>query len=105
MINKMENAIPAQIKKYFWDVKIDKLNPAEYPYFVIGRILEYGDEDAVKWMTRKFQKSVITKTLLENRNISRKSAEYWAVTLGLPKNKIRCLKEFYQKRQKVHWPH
>ncbi len=99
----MKNAIPAQIKKYFWDVKTDKLNPAEYPYFVIGRILEYGDTDAVKWMMGKFQESVIAKTLQEDKNLSRKSAEYWAAILNLPKNKILCLKRSYQKTQKVHW--
>ena len=96
--------IPTQIKKYFWDVKTDRLNDVEYPYFVIGRILEYGDENAVKWMVKKFQKSLIAKTLFKSRDLSPKSAEYWAATLGLPRNKIRCLKKFYRKTQKVHWP-
>lgn len=89
--------------KIFWDVNLAK-NGKEAP-FIIGRILEYGDPDDIKWMFKKFKKSQIKQTVLKNKNISPKSANFWALFFGVPKNKILCLKPSYRKMRKSHWPY
>lgn len=87
----------------FWDINLKK-DKREAP-FIIGRILEYGDENDIKWMFKNFKSSQIKQVVLKKRDLSPKSAIYWASILGLQKNKILCLKTSYQKMRKSHWPY
>lgn len=97
--------LPAYLKKLFWDVNFDKLDPEKYSQYVIGKILEYGDIKAVKWMFDNFKKKEIVKTLTEAKGCSARSAGFWSLILDIPSNKIPCLKKSYQKMQKSHWPY
>jgi len=40
--------LPEFLKKYFWDVDFSKLDKEAYSQFIIERILEYGDQKAIK---------------------------------------------------------
>ncbi|MBU1159652.1 MAG: hypothetical protein ABIJ28_04285 [Patescibacteria group bacterium] len=94
--------IPRELKKYFWDVDTDKLDIKTYPEYVILRVLEYGDATALRWLFRNFKKSDFKKVLTKRRGISAKTANYWGLILGIPRNKILCLRKQYQdKRQKI----
>ncbi len=97
--------IPKKFKKYFWETDFENLNKKDYSAYIIERILEYGDREAVIWMMKNFKKSQIKQILAEKRGISRKSANYWSLILDVPKNKILCLKRSYQEVQKSHWPY
>ena len=96
--------IPVNIKPYFWDVDIGKLNPKQYPEYIIGRILEYGRPDAVQWVIKTFDKKLIRQSVKKNREMSRKTAEFWGNYFGLRKKEILCLKKPYQKTQNAPWP-
>jgi len=96
--------IPLKFKKYFWDSDFDKINLKKDASFIIGRILEYGDKEAIRWMMKNFKKAELKQTLLKKRGLSCKSANYWANIFNIPKNKILCLKKSYQKMQRIHWP-
>lgn len=97
--------IPDNIKPYFWEVDTAKLNPKQYPEYIIGRILEYGRPDAVQWVIKTFDTNLIKQTVKKSREISRKTAEFWRNYFGLRKNEILCLKKPYQKAQNKLWPH
>lgn len=91
-------------RKLFWDVNFENDVKKNAP-FIIGRILEYGDENDIKWMLENFKIFQIKQILSGKRDISLKSANYWASILGVPKSKILCLKTSYQKMRKSHWPY
>lgn len=91
--------IPVKIRRYFWEVDVKKMNPKQYPKYVIGRILEYGRPDAVQWVIKTFDKKLIKQTIKKNTEMSRKTAEFWRNYFGLRKNEILCLKKHYQKTQ------
>lgn len=97
--------LPKFLSKYFWDIDFKKLDAEKYPYYVIERILEYGDEKAVKWMMENFKKTQIKETLIKKRGISRKSAIYWASIFNISKDEILCLSKSYQKMKESHWPY
>lgn len=97
--------LPAFLIKYFWDVDFSNLNAKEYPTFIIERILEHGDEKAVKWALNNFSDFQVKRVLLSRKSFSKKSANYWSLILGIPKNKILCLSRSYQEMQKSHWPY
>lgn len=92
-------------KKIFWDVNLKNNKISENASFFIGRILEYGDENDIKWMFKNFKISQIKQAIFKKRDLSPKSAIYWASILGLHRNKILCLKMSYQKMRKSHWPY
>lgn len=100
-----KKSLPEFLSKYFWDIDFKKLDATKYPYYVIERILEYGDEKAVKWMMDNFKKTQIKYTLIKRRGISKKSAVYWALILNISKNKILCLNKRYQSRFEKTWPY
>jgi hypothetical protein len=97
--------LPESFSKYFWDIDFNNLEVEKSSVFVIERILEYGDEKAVRWMLKNFDSSQIKKILSKRRGFSGRSANYWSLILNIPKNKILCLNKLYQKMQKSHWPH
>lgn len=102
MIVKMKK-LPLFLKQYFWEVNFDKLNPNKYPYYIIGRILEYGDEKAVKWMFENFETKKMKRAIVKRRDISPLSANYWRLVLDIPKNKILCLKKQFPSKLQKTW--
>lgn len=96
---------PQFLKKYFWDVEFKGINLEEHESYIAERLLEYGDPGALSWLLGNIKKETIKKILFRERALSPKSANFWAVFFGLPRNKILCLKKPYLKRRKSHWPH
>lgn len=74
--------IEEKIKKYFWDVDFKSLNPKENKKYILERILEMGDDNAVNWMFKTYSKKDISDTLKNNRKISKKSSNFWNFILS-----------------------
>ncbi len=97
--------IPFYLHKYFWDVKVESFNKKGNSTFTIERILEYGDSKAVNWLTNNFDLKAIKEVVSKSRRLSPKSANYWALILGIDKEKVKCLQKSYLKIQKRFWPY
>jgi len=104
--------IPSYLRKYFWDVKIESLSkkgnstlPAGRQAFIIERILQYGDRRAVNWLSNNFGLKDIKEVASKSRRLSPKSANYWALILGLDKRGVKCLQKSYLKTRKRFWPY
>ena len=96
-------SLPKFLKKYFWDVDFLKLDKDFHHRFIIERILEYGDEKAIRWLSKHFKKSELKKTLIERKDLSPLSANYWGLILNVPRNKILCLRKQSQKKPERTW--
>jgi len=95
--------LPSFLKKYFWNVDFSELNLEEDSFFVITRILEYGDIKSLCWLFKHTNRIQIKEVVIKSRELSPKTANFWSLFLNLDKNKILCLKKSYQKMQKSHW--
>ena len=95
--------LPQFLKKYFWDVDFSKLDKEIYGSFIIDRILEEGDEKAVRWMRDNFDIAQIKNVLFNSKNLSPKSANYWQLIFNLKRDKILCLRKSFQKKQRLIW--
>ncbi len=84
--------IPKHLHPLFWDVRLDDFNPGGYPEYTIGRILELGDEDAVKWMRETFPEAVIRRVIATDGSLSRKSATYWASRYRIAPDEVAALR-------------
>ena len=97
--------LPKFLKQYFWDVDFEKLDYTKYPKYVIGRILEHGDEKAISWMKNTFSRRDIVDALTINRELTEKSANFWAVVLDVKKEKVKCLNKSFLEIRKQFWPY
>ncbi len=95
--------IPETLKRYFWDVDLEDLSKNKFSYFVIERLLEFGDRKAVKWMKDNFSLEEIERVVCTSRNLSRKSANFWRIVFDLDEDKILCLKRSFRNEQKAIW--
>jgi hypothetical protein len=83
--------IPPELRPWFWDIKAEDFDPAAHPDYTILRILEYGDEKAVAWLRRNFPEEEIRRVIRAGRNLSRKSANYWALVYKVPLEEVAAL--------------
>ena len=97
--------IPKHLRHYFWDINVDKLDPEKKPYFVISRLLDKGNVEAVRWVRKQYSEDKIKKTLINYRDFSLKSASFWALIYKLPLEKLKCFQKPYLKMRKELWPY
>ena len=97
--------LPAYLNKYFWDVSFEKIDLDRSRTYVLKRVLEYGDEKAVQWMWDHYKRSEVTDALCRFRGYSRKTANFWALILNLPRRKVLCLQKRYLRTPKTIWNH
>ena len=84
--------IPQNLRSLFWDVNLHSFNPASYPDYTIARVLEYGDEEAVRWLRETFTKEAIKQVISNERRLSPRSANFWALAYGIPSSEVAALK-------------
>ena len=85
-------AIPQHVRLLFWDTDVDTFDPAAYPTYTIERVLEFGDERAVDWLRGLFTREHITSVLRTDRRLTRLSANFWALILGVPAEDVVALR-------------
>lgn len=101
----MAKKLPEFLRTYFWDVDFDKLDMNAYPKYVLSRILEYGNEKAVRWMKKSYTKDDVADVLFRLRSVSPKSANFWALIYDIDRKKVLCLQKHYLEIRKRHWPY
>lgn len=79
--------LPGELKKYFWEVDTEKLDFKKRGEYVIGRLLECGDVEAIRWLFKTFDRELIKKVILKSRGFSPKTLSFWSPFLVLIKNK------------------
>ena len=62
-------------KTLFWDAC--NLNPVKDGHFIIGRILNFGNEDDFRWAMRFYGAEKIKQSLKSNRQLHKKSLSFW----------------------------
>jgi hypothetical protein len=85
--------IPQHARLLFWDVQADTFEPQSYPRFTIGRVLEYGDEEDVRWMRRSFDVDQIVDVLRTDRRLTPLSANFWALHFGVHADEVAALRD------------
>jgi len=63
----MASRLPAYLEKYFWNVSSERLNKEGNSRLTIERLLECGNEKAVRWLCRNYIGSEIMPLLKESR--------------------------------------
>ncbi len=97
--------LPKHLHRYFWDSDVKKIDTQENKRYIVGRILECGDIEAIRWLLQNFDQKFIKKELTHSRGLTARSANFWRLFFNVPQNKILCLNKSFQKWRKMHWPY
>jgi len=73
--------IAEHLRPFFWETDLSKINVEKNKQYIIERILELGDMDAVQWLFSNFSLGEIKKTLEKSKSISKKSLNFWSIIL------------------------
>jgi hypothetical protein len=84
--------IPQGLRPLFWDTNTDQFDPVSHPAYTLGRILEYGDDQAVRWQRDTFTETQIVEVLRTERCLTPKSANFWALIYHVPVEEIMALR-------------
>lgn len=63
-------------KSLFWDVDREKISFENNHFFIIERVLEFGDIDDLFWMKECFPKEKIKDTVRKSRILSPRTLSY-----------------------------
>lgn len=96
-------SLPDRFKKFFWDVSFADLDKVADYYFILERLLEYGDDEAVRWLLRNYSKKDLMEVITSSRRLSPKTGHFWKCYYQLPEDEIRCLHPPSHRKDNLHW--
>ncbi len=94
---KKSPSLPSTFKSYFWDVKFDDLDLKKNPEFILKRIIDRGNTQALRWAQNYFSQNDIKKLILSSRDLSRKTANFWSIILNINPNQVPCMQKRYSR--------
>ena len=61
----------------FWDVDPAAIDPVEHSRFVIERIMDFGNDDEVRWMWQVYPKEELHRVATLPRGVHPRSKPLW----------------------------
>lgn len=96
--------IPQNLHKYFWEYKVNEIDEDKFWFSVIERLLEYGDDEAVRWVINQYPKEKIIEVVKSSRCLSRKTANFWKNFFRLKEEEVLCLRKSSPYQDVSFWP-
>ncbi len=75
--------LPEQLRSFFWDADFQSLSVEESSYFIISRLMEHGDEVAVRFLLKTYSQEEMIHVLKNSRSLSRRSRGFWRIFFDL----------------------
>lgn len=85
-----EMKVPENFRPLFWDVEWEKLDALTHQEFIMERVLNMGDETAVRWIIDTYSLDKVESLVKTSRRLSRKTARCWQNLLGLKEEEMCC---------------
>lgn len=61
----------------FWDVDPKTINPKRHARYIIERILDFGNDEEVRWMWHTYPRSLIADVVKNSRVLQPQSRNLW----------------------------
>jgi hypothetical protein len=91
--------IPDFIHPYLWDTPIEGISITKHAKFIIERVLEYGNEEAIIWLNKTYTKNQVKEVLINSRRISPKTGVFYASMYEADPNELTCTKQPFTQKQ------
>lgn len=68
-------------QQLFWDTNPDKIDTEKNAQYIIERILDFGNDEEVKWLWDYYNKSLIKKIVVKSRSLMPETRNLWMLLL------------------------
>jgi len=68
----------------FWDVDPKTIKPKRHAVYIIERILDFGNDNEVRWMWYYYSHPLIAKVVKESRVLHARTRPLWTLLLAKP---------------------
>ena len=75
--------LPEYLRPFFWDLEFQKLSVKDASYQIISRLMEHGDESAVRFLFETYGEEEMILVLKKCRSLSKRSRGFWSLFFGL----------------------
>jgi hypothetical protein len=85
-----EKALPASVKKLFWDTDVRSLRWDRHREAIIGRVLAVGTWTDVTWLRQRVGDAALREWILrhEGRGLTPQQLRFWQLLLDLPRRQV-----------------
>lgn len=87
------SVLPPSFKDLFWDIDFSSLDVNKNKEFIIERVLDYGDISHFRKIKEIYSLDDVKSVLKKSKTISYKSANFYALILGVPRKEVLCLRK------------
>ena len=94
-MQKTRTKLPKSLRLFFWDMDFNKLNIKTHASIVIRRLLDRGNLKEIIWLFKTYGKEKIKKEVMETKDLSRPTCNFWADFFDLDKKQVKCLQKPY----------
>ena len=81
--------IGENIKPFFWDINIDTLDKEKHKQYIISRMFNFGDDEAIRWVKEEYTDEEIEYVARNSRNFTKKSAEFLKNVYNLEEDEMK----------------
>lgn len=82
-------ALPAQVRRLFWDTDPAMVDLRRNQDAVIERVLEFGGLQDVRWIQTRYPGSAIAHVLVSSKGLSERSRAFWKLWFLLEQTDAR----------------
>lgn len=66
----------------FWDANPANIDPQKNAQYIIERILNYGDDDEMRWLWNYYDKSLIKQVVKNSRCLRPDTKKFWGLMVN-----------------------
>jgi hypothetical protein len=66
----------------FWDVDPKTIDPKKHARYIIERVLDFGNDQEVKWLVHYYSSRLIRNTVNNSRVLDPKSLALWSLVFN-----------------------
>lgn len=70
-------------KSLFWDTDIKKLDTKKNAKYIIERIMDFGNDEEVRWMRNYYPKELIAGVCKSSKQLHKSSRNLWTKLISL----------------------
>ncbi len=79
---KETSAVPERLRPLFWDTNLKNIHIKRNARYIIERVLELGEMDAVKWLQSVYPVQTILDVMNISRAVTERSRNFWKLWFG-----------------------
>ena len=82
--------LPKRLRNLFWDCDFDTVTWQKHRNFIIRRVLDRGDWEAIQWLRAAAGDEAMRQWFLEKRGggLDPRKLRFWELILDLPKEEV-----------------